>query len=1543
MAGAASFVLALSILDGLALIGAPAPDIHPRLNLPLAFERSDSTQARYVARGQGYMIAVDDAKATIAVVPLPNQPGSMITMQFAGGRRVLPVAGPELPGKVNYIRGNDPGKWKIGVPTCARVAYPNVYPGVDVVYYGNQRQLEFDLVLKPGADWQSIRMKFDGAREVSLDPNGDLVLDTASGEIRLPSPRIYQETNGIRKTVAGHYTLRRRDEVGFEVAAYDRTSPLIIDPTIAFAAVFGGSEESSAQAIALNSAHNIYVAGYTYAPDFPTTSGTAQPGFDANQDGFVLELNAAGTEIIYSTYLGGSQYDTLTGIAVDSTGAAWVTGNTSSLDFPLANPYQSAFNGAGPVGVVAKLSSSGTLEFSSYLLNTNPGGSGIAVDAGNNAYVTGQGSINFPTTPGIPLPNASLSHAFVVKFTSGASVVYSTLLGGNGTDDAQAIAADSSGNAYVTGYTNSSDFTGDPGGGAHTANAGGNDAFVAKLNPSGTALVYFTFLGGSSADQSNAIAIDSNSPPNAYIGGSTSSTNFPSTAGVVQTTLTGGSNGFVAKLNGTGSAFTYVTYLGGNRSDSVAALALEPSSGDVYVAGSTDSSTLPNVSAVEGYPTNPTSLFKTTSGTSWSAFDTNIPGVVFSIAPDPVHSGTLVVSTDAGIYRSTNSGSTWTSQSPVAKAFLSRSPANPSTIYAMTVAGRSYLSTDNGVTWNYEGSVANGYFPIIADPLNAGTAYAYPFLTTNSGVTWTDFPSAGPGGSDISTLFVGPDGTLYLGIQEYGVYQSTDQGSTWTAINTGLPNACGPGYDQLSASPGTSGNVLYAICKGTVYKTTNGGANWGPTGASFANDLVYIMSSPTNPNLVYVTAYPAPVLYLSSDGGATWNSAATGLGIASIGSVVFDPSSANGAFALAAAFSTGFVAKLKSAAKSLMYSSYLGGSAFTQPNGIATNGMGEAFVAGSAYNLPIASTLPARPNFTNGFVAAITDATAACSYSIYPESQTIDGFSPVFQSPVTFGVNAPSGCAWTATSNQSWATVTSGASGTGAGIVTVQAAANTTGAMRSASISINTEKATLIQAAMSCSFTLGLTPASGMFSSSGGSGQLSISTSSGCPWEVANDSPGALIDVTPTSGTGNGNVTFTVLPNAGLNSRSLEVTVPEGIVELTQSGVCTSSFDTSSFSSNAQGGTTSVGITSSADGCSWTAYGNADWLYGSSGTGSGALVYSIATNTGAARSGTLSLGNQTFTVNQAAATISPVSVSPNSESNGFQTFAFSFDDPNGFADLAVVNVLINSSLDGIGACYIAFAPSSATSGYLYLVDDAGDGGYANGSPIAFPWSGTLQNSQCTINGTGSSVSASGNTLTLTLSITFNSPSFAGNRVIYMAARNSSTGNSGWQPMGTWNVPGLTPTGPTVEGVVPALNATTGPTYSFTFNDTNGYPDLAVVNVLINGSLDGIGACYLAFAPTGATTGYLYLVDDAGDGGYASGSPIALPSSGTLENSQCAVSANGSSVSGNSNALTLNLVITFSSSFAGNQVFYLAARNNTTGNSGWQPVGSVTVP
>ena len=381
----------------------------------------------------------------------------------------------------------------------------------------------------------------------------------------------------------------------------------------------------------------------------------------------------------------------------------------------------------------------------------------------------------------------------------------------------------------------------------------------------------------------------------------------------------------------------------------------------------------------------------------------------------------------------------------------------------------------------------------------------------------------------------------------------------------------------------------------------------------------------------------------------------------------------------------------------------------------------------------------------------------------------------------------------------------------------------------------------------------------------------------------------------------------------------------EDIFSLVSTAVCTYTLAPASVSLGSNPTAGSVTVTTTP-GCFWTAVSNTPWLTitsGASGYTSGSVNFMVGVNPiDQARSGTLTVGGQTFTVNQAAPIIAPAGVNPSAGSALSQTFTFTFTDAAGYADLSVLDVLVSTFLDGQTACYFALAPTGATTGYIYLVDDAGDGGYA-GAPMPLPSAGVVQNSQCAINGTGSSVSASGNTLTLTLAITFKS-SFVGNKAIYMAAR-SNTQNSGWLSLGTWNVPGTVPAGPAVGGVSPARSTSLGQTYTFTFTDSNGYADLFVLDVLTNSFLVGNNACYFAYVPTTPTNGYLYLVDDAGDGGYAPGSPIGLSSGGSLQNNQCVLNTTGSSASASGNTLTLNLAITYKAGFAGNQVFYMAAR------------------
>jgi hypothetical protein len=565
----------------------------------------------------------------------------------------------ELPGKSNYFIGNDPRKWHNNVPTYAKVKYEGVYSGIDLIYYGTQHQLEYDFVVAPGADPRQIQFDVQGARGIHRDKNGDLMFKLKQGEVRWRKPVIYQKKDGARQLVDGNYVIHQH-QVGFEVAAYDKERTLVIDPTLVYSTYLGGSGGDVGYGITVDNSGNAYVTGFTGSSDFPTLNplqgqggngdvfvtklnatgsalvystyiggngsdtgfaiavdssgnayvagGTSSNNFPTvnplqstygggSSDAFLAELNASGSALIYSTYIGGSLADQGEGVAVDAAGNASVTGFTSSTNFPTVNPFQAA-NSGGVDAFVAKVKPAGTLAYSSYLGGSGTDvGIGIAVDGSGDAYIVGStSSTDFPIiNPVQPFNAGGMEDAFVTEInSSGSALVYSTYLGGSDLDVGVGIAADTSGAAYVTGYTLSTDFpTKNP---FQPANGGNSDAFIAKLHPLGSGLIYSTYLGGINADTASSIAVDGSG--SVYIVGSTNSTNFP-TVNPVQPFIGGGQDdAFVTELNSSGSALTYSSYLGGSDTDNGSSIAVD-TAGNIYITGQTFSSDFPTKNSLQ--------------------------------------------------------------------------------------------------------------------------------------------------------------------------------------------------------------------------------------------------------------------------------------------------------------------------------------------------------------------------------------------------------------------------------------------------------------------------------------------------------------------------------------------------------------------------------------------------------------------------------------------------------------------------------------------------------------------------------------------------------------------------------------------------------------------------------------------------------------------------------------------------------------------------------------------------------------------------------
>jgi hypothetical protein len=573
-------------------------------------------------------------------------------LRFAGARsKALPRAVGAQAGIANYLFGARPERWRTGVPLYKKIKYRNLYSGIDLIYYGNRNRLEYDLVVAPGASWRSIRLAFDGARNIEIDRQGDLKVQTGSGWVTHGRPVVYQGFQGGRREVYGQYVLKGGREIGFDIGAHDSNRPLIIDPTLAFVSYLGGSADDYGNAVAIDgsgcayvvgetgsanfptlgaeqstmagdtdvfvtkwnpvgtglvystyiggssrdvglgvavdAAGEVYVTGFTYSGDFPITVGALRASFVGDSKAFVLKLNPAGNGLIYSTFLGGSGDDYGAGIAVDAAGEAHIAGYTDSIDFPTTTgAFQQSYGGGSYDGFLAKLNAAGSaLVYATYLGGFgNDTAAGVALDPAGNIYMTGQTqSANFPTLNPVQAIGSEID-AFVVKMNASGQIQYSTYLGGTGVSGGTGIAADAAGNAYVTGFTDTPDFP-VTSNAYQAVNNGSYNAFVAVLNASGSSISGATYLGGSGQNAGYSIALGGSG--NIFIAGSTNSIDFPVYA-ATQPTFNGGGDAFVAEFNKQLTSLVYATYFGGSGNDVAAGIAAD-SSGNAYITGWTGS------------------------------------------------------------------------------------------------------------------------------------------------------------------------------------------------------------------------------------------------------------------------------------------------------------------------------------------------------------------------------------------------------------------------------------------------------------------------------------------------------------------------------------------------------------------------------------------------------------------------------------------------------------------------------------------------------------------------------------------------------------------------------------------------------------------------------------------------------------------------------------------------------------------------------------------------------------------------------------------
>ncbi len=531
-----------------------------------------------------------------------------VSLSFVGANSKAKItADDKMSGKVNYFVGNEKSKWRSNIPTYGVVTYEDVYKNIDVKFYGNNKNIEHDVIVRPGGNPSLVKFAYDGVKGLKVTENGDLEVSLNSGKLIEQKPVIYQDIKGERVAVDGTYRILKSVDgafiYGFNVASYDHTKDLVIDPVLVYSTYLGGRGTDSGSAIAVDATGAIYVTGGTASTDFPTVNpiqGIYGGGTNGG-DVFVTKINPAGTAIVYSTYLGGSGDDGGNGIAVDSTGAVYVTGHTASTDFPLRNAIQGVNGGYEDI-FITKINPTG----SAILYSTYIGGSSydygddIAVDNTGATYVIAStSSQDLPiVNPIQPAHGGGGRDAFIIKINpAGRSIVYSTYLGGTGYDGDSGIAVDSTGAAYVTGWTDSTDFP--LVNSIQTSLAGATDAYITKIAPAGSTIIYSTFIGGLLFDFGEGIAIDSIGA--VYVTGHTWSTDFP-LVNPIQGVYGGGlyeGDAFITKINPAGIAIVYSTYLGGSGDDIAFNIAVD-SAGAAYVSGNTGSTDFPVVAPIQG-------------------------------------------------------------------------------------------------------------------------------------------------------------------------------------------------------------------------------------------------------------------------------------------------------------------------------------------------------------------------------------------------------------------------------------------------------------------------------------------------------------------------------------------------------------------------------------------------------------------------------------------------------------------------------------------------------------------------------------------------------------------------------------------------------------------------------------------------------------------------------------------------------------------------------------------------------------------------------
>ncbi|HEV2835252.1 MAG TPA: SBBP repeat-containing protein, partial [Pyrinomonadaceae bacterium] len=971
--------------------------------LPLSFEANHGqtdAQVLFLARGKGYGLFLTANGAVFSFTGLSTP----LRMHFEGAAPAPRITGVnQLPGKVNYLVGNEPDKWRTNVATYERVRYEQIYKGVDLVYYGNQRQLEYDFVVAPHASYQQIRLAFEGAGKLKLNRRGHLVWQNGARQIILQRPKAYQEVKGKRRVVTASYRVKANGEVGFKIGNYDRNLPLVIDPVLAYATYLGGNSQDLGVSVALDSAGNTYIAGDTSSLNFPTAA-PMEPNNSGATDVFVTKLNTTGSTMIYSTYIGGAGIDFPQSIAVDGSGNAYVAGQTGSPNFPVFSALHPTYSGGGDA-FVFELNAAGSAPiFSTFL-----GGAGgdiansVALDNLANIYVTGNtGSSDFPTTNPIQ-PNRA-----------GTAIFKTTNAAGNWNASGSGLSASvvnhlvfSPGNtSIVYAATNIGVFKSTDNGQNWTSAPGQTGLFVNKLaiDPSNTNIIYAATNSGmfKSTDAGNTFAAINNGINPTFARIVTVDPITPTTVYALSV-----SNLFFKSTDG-----------GANWTPSFV--------GVINI-------TINEVTGLVIDPTTPTTLYaatnrgvlKSTNGAaSWALSNTGFPFSnirVPTITIDSTNPNVLYAGTSAGIFKSVNGAASWTSITgnlpPFGVQHIAPDPTNASIIYIVAL-GTVQKTIDGGATWNvsatgYPGTTIN---TLLIDPAHPATLY----IGTSSGSDAFVTKLGASGVSQLySTYFGGSTSDSANGIAIDAGGNAYIAGST-TSTNFPTLNAIQPvnggGGDAfvtklnaagsaavystfLGGNAGDSGIAIAVDASGNAYV---GGTTFSqnfptsnafqPANASFNGDAFLAKINPSGSAFVYSTFL-----------GGTGTDQCFAIAVDSNGSAYLAGTTGSASFPVLGApqpalsgFSDAFVTKFAPNGLSLLYSTFLGGIGQEEAWGIAVDASQNTYVVGwtDSPDLPTVNALQANyGGITDAFIAKLSPA---------PEVAVSIIDSP---DPVNFGAN----------------------------------------------------------------------------------------------------------------------------------------------------------------------------------------------------------------------------------------------------------------------------------------------------------------------------------------------------------------------------------------------------------------------------------------------------------------------------------------------------------------------------------------------------------